>query len=154
MDFITSTKGTMSEATRSLPQVRLSVRTKLIGGYIVMVLLLIALFFVASNGLRAIGNSAHAAVEETKYLKQVVELKALVAEEGEFYSNYLLTHNEDALKNARAVGQEVNSIIMGIHPHFSDVHDTEAIYALNLFLTSHDQFIDNKESMVTFYTGN
>ena len=86
---------------------KLNIRTKLIGGFLIVVALLLAVFGVAYNGLSTMGTAADTILDETEHTDHVMEIKALVNLEWQLYTDYSLTHNQEALGEARAIGQEI-----------------------------------------------
>ena len=115
----------------------LNVRTKLLGGYIVVVLFVIVIFVIASIGLHAVGDSGHAAIEETGYLNQVLDMKTLVAEEWQLYTDYSLNHNEASLEKAREKGQEIFLQSEELRGYIAASHSLDTADALDRFITAH-----------------
>jgi methyl-accepting chemotaxis protein len=126
----------------------LNVRTKLLGGYVIVVVFVIVIFVIASNGLHAVGNSGRAGIEETKYLNQVLNMRTLVAEEWQLYTDYSLNHNAASLEKAREKGQEIIFQSEELRAYITAAYSVETADALDRFLTTHQQFVNNNEAAV------
>jgi len=128
---------------------RMNIRTKLLGGFMIVVALLLAVFVIAYNGLNRVGNATDVILEEVDHADYVMEIKALVANEWQWYTDYSLTHKDEALAEARAIGQEIDSQTEGLRQVMMR-HRGEAS-ELDEFLTAHEAFVEDMKEMAAVY---
>lgn len=128
---------------------KLNIRTKLIGGFLIVVALLLAVFGVSFNGLNTLGNSTDIILDEAQHADYVMEIKALVANEWQFYTDYSLTHNEEALGEAQALGKEIVNEAADLRALMT----AEEVTELNSFMDAHEQFVEDGEVMAAVYVG-
>ncbi len=128
---------------------RISIRARLIGGFLIVVALLLVVFGFAYNGLSAMGAAAEHLFEETDHADRLMEIKALVANEWQFYTDYSLTHNDEALGEAQALARQV---IVETAELLLIVTAEEAV-EINDFLGKHAIFGENGGYIAELYVG-
>jgi len=126
---------------------RLNIRTKLLGGFMIVVVLLLAVFGIGYNGLNTVGNAADTILDETDHADHVMEIKALVLNEWQWYTDYSLTHEDGSLEEARAIGAELASEAEDLR----QLMTAEEMGDLDQFLSSHDAFVTDIEEMAAVY---
>jgi len=126
---------------------RLNIRTKLLGGFMIVVVLLLAVFGIGYNGLHTVGNAADTILDETDHADHVMEIKALVLNEWQWYTDYSLTHEDGSLEEARAIGAELASEAEDLR----QLMTAEEMGDLDQFLSSHDAFVTDIEEMAAVY---
>jgi methyl-accepting chemotaxis protein len=125
----------------------MNIRTKLLGGFMIVVALLLVVFGIAYNGLNSVGNAADTILEETDHADHVMEIKALVANEWQWYTDYSLTHEDEGLKEARAIGQEITSEVEDLR----QLMTVEERREVDQFLTAREAFVADIEEMAAVY---
>jgi len=126
---------------------KMNIKTKLIGGFLIVVALLLAVFGISFNGLNTVGNAADTILGEADHADHVMEIKALVANEWQFYTDYSLTHNEEALGEAQALGREIAAEAEDLRLLMT----AEEARDLDQFLTAHQGFVQDGEAMAALY---
>ena len=126
---------------------KLNIRTKLIGGFLIVVALLLAVFGVSFNGINTLANSADAILEETEHADHLMEIKSLVANEWQFYTDYSLTHDAASLAEAQSVGRDIAKEAADLRAMMTSAEAVE----LDAFLDSHKQFVKDGEAMAAVY---
>ena len=109
----------------------------------------LAVFGVAYNGLNRLGNAADSILEETEHADHVMEIKSLVANERQWYTDYALTHEEAGQKEARAIGKEIASEAQDLR----ELMTAEERVPLAEFLDAHEAFVEDIEDMAAVYAG-
>lgn len=128
---------------------KMTIKTKLIGGFLIVVMMLLVVFGVAYNGLNTLGDSTDKIMEEAQHADHVMEIKALVANQWQFYTDYSLTHNEEALEEAQALGREISAEAEDLRLLMTAEEEID----LNAFLESHRLFVKDGEKMAEVYVG-
>ncbi len=126
---------------------KMTIKTKLIGGFLIVVVMLLVVFGVGYNGLNTLGRAADTLEDEAEHADHVMEIKALTINEWQFYTDYSLTHNEAALEEARAIGQE----LLAEAEDLRQLMTAEEVGDLNDFLAAHRQFVADGEAMAGVY---
>jgi len=128
-------------------EMRLNVRTKMIGGFLIVVVLLLAVFGIAYNGLNGVGNAADIIVDEANHADHVMEIKSMVNSEWQFYTDYSLTAEPASLAEAQAVGEVIaaESADLGL------LMTAEERVDLTEFEAAHEQFVVDIEEMAAVY---
>lgn len=98
--------------------------------------------------MSSMGRSAEEILDEANHADYVMEIKALVANEWQFYTDYSLTHNEEALGEAQALGQEILAEAQDLR----NLMTVEETRDLDQFLAAHQEFVKDGEAMAAFYT--
>ena len=81
---------------------KINIRTKLIGGFSVVVVMMVVVFAIGWNGLNSLNAAADHIVHEQLPEDQAIrDLELQLALQGELYMEYALTGEEDFLHEAR-----------------------------------------------------
>lgn len=125
----------------------LNIQMKLIGGFLIMVALLLAVFGAVYTGLSAIGRSADTILSETEPADHLMGIKALIANESQLYADYSLTRNSETLGEAQALSREIATASTNLRLQMTadEARDVDS------FLAAHDQFVSDGEKMASVY---
>lgn len=126
---------------------KMSIRVKLMGGFFLVGVLLLAVFGVTYIGMSRMGGAAGTLLEESTRAHLVMKTKALISDEWQWYTDYALTHEGAALAEARARGQEINTTLQELRSLLSVEEASES----GKFLATHDKFVKDIETMAAVY---
>ena len=126
---------------------RMTVRVKLIGGFLIVVALMFAVFGVAYNGLSTLGGATDVIADEANHADHVMELMILTADEGQWYTDYALTHDEGSLEEA----QEHTGLLLEEAADLRLLMTAEEARELDTFLDDHEAWIADIEAMAAVY---
>jgi methyl-accepting chemotaxis protein len=126
---------------------KMNIRTKLIGSFLIVVALLLAVFGVSYNGLNNVGGTADTILDEAGHADHVMEIKSLTLSEWQWYTDYALTHDEGSLEEARSIGDEVGTIVAEMRSQLT----AEEAPVVDEFLANHTTFVAEIEGMAAAY---
>jgi len=115
----------------------------------IVVVLLLAVFGIGYNGLSTVGSAAGTILNDAERADHVMEIKALVLNEWQRYTDYSLTHDDGSLEEARAIGEELASQAEDLR----QLMTAEEMGDIEQFLFAHDAFVTDIEEMAAVYVG-
>ncbi|NQW19081.1 MAG: HAMP domain-containing protein [Chloroflexi bacterium] len=131
---------------------KLDIRTKLLGGFGLVVALLVAVFVVGFMGLNSVGNATNKIVhEEMPQDIGVRELEVLVMEQVSDYSDFAITKDPEGLVSIEHETEAVFDHVLELETMFAaDAESTDLLFAFaegyNGFLTEGERFTSLVES--------
>ncbi|NQW16510.1 MAG: HAMP domain-containing protein [Chloroflexi bacterium] len=126
---------------------KLTIKTKLIGGFLVVAAMLIVVFAIGLVGMGSIFRGAQGIEAGAEHADHVMEIKALVINQWQFLTDYSLTHNTEALDEARAVGENIMAEMRSLRPLLNAEQEAD----LDAFHANHSKFVADGESMAAIY---
>ncbi|MCF7740574.1 MAG: PAS domain S-box protein [Candidatus Marinimicrobia bacterium] len=118
---------------------KMKISTKLVSGLSGIIILLLAVFFISYT---SINNLVQADDKKTAQVEQadlVMELKSNINQEWQYYTDYALTHNKEALDEAKKTGKEINSIITKL----KEKNDDQILSTVENLQKGHNQFVSD-----------
>ena len=140
----------MSEQTGGTGR-RLTVRTQLLGAFAFIAVLMIGVLATGYWGITSMGASADIIKDEHDHQWHLLQLKSAVASEWQFYTDYSLTGNPDALGEARAVGKDVTTLSSELRSHIAAGDSAEELEEMDAFIAAHKKFAADCEEMSVAY---
>ncbi len=127
--------------------VKFSIRKKLVGSFLIVIVLLLAAVGVAYSGLNNMGNTKDVILEKSEYVNHVTEIQALVAEQWLLYTDYSLTHKPEILEEAEALDKDIAAEAQELR----FLMTVEERANLDSFLLNHEKFAHDGNSISFLY---
>ena len=126
---------------------KMSIRVKLIGGFLIVVVMLLAVFGIAYNGLSSMGSAADTIEDEANHADHVMEMLILQGEEWQWYTDYALTHDEGSLVEAQDHGVELEAEAVDLRGLMTTAEAAE----LDIYMDAHEVWVADIEAMAAVY---
>ena len=124
-----------------------SIKVKLFGAFLIVCAGGAAVFVMSLFGFTSIDSSVSTILEENQTVDHLQNIKTYVANEGQYYKDYALTHNKDSFNEARALGVLITEEVDALRRVFG----TEDTTVLDDFIAAHDTYISHGESIAAIY---
>ena len=129
---------------------KLNIRTKLIGGFMVVIVLLLVVSAVSWNGLNTLNAATdHIVHEQLPEDEQLRDLEFQVAFQGELYFEYALTLEPEVLEEARSHTQIIRDEAMLLEEELAG--EPEMLAQLRQFEMEYEEFYEELERVAAFY---
>lgn len=126
-----------------------NIRTKLIGGFLIVMACAATLFVVALYGMNAMGAASDAIAANTKQADQVAEIERLTNNQLQDYTNYALTYNKQMLTDAQALDKSISVQTAAL----TATMPPEQTPVVDAFVAAHETFSHNGASIAAIFVG-
>lgn len=126
---------------------RFKIGTRLIGGFLFVVFLLIIVFGGGYNGLKSISRESDNILIMAVYSDHVMEIKSDLINQWQYYTDYALTHESVSLDEAVRSGEHLIMLADTLKTMMSATEQQN----LKNFLTFHTKFQDEMLAMTKIY---
>ncbi len=128
-------------------RMKVSIKTKLAGVVFAIVLMLSIVGTIGYRGMNSIMSSQKELAAAAAHEGHVKDTRAAVNSEWQFYTDYSLTWNPQALQQARAESQKVTATAEKARASMTP----DEVQSLDSFLRDHQSFYQSGEAMATAY---
>jgi methyl-accepting chemotaxis protein len=129
---------------------KMNIRTKLIGGFVIVIAMMVGVFAIGWNGLNSLDAAAdHIVHEQLPEDIAIRDLELQLALQGELYMEYALTGEEELLHDAR----EKTTVILEEAAHLEEqlAGEPELLAALKQVESKYEELNHEKEEFVSLY---
>lgn len=128
---------------------KLTIRNKFFGIVTLIAVTIIAVNWVGYSGIENVSGSVDTVLEQVEYSNKVDAVKTMVLQEWQYYTEYALTHNAEALEMARDTGEAIGVSVAELRETMTE----EQAQVLSDFMMSHQTFVYDGEQMASLYAG-
>ena len=125
----------------------LTIRAQLIGGFTIVVVLLISVFGVSFMGMRSMASATDEIVHvDVPADIAVREVEVLILEQLTFYADFAITRNIDDLAQIDHEIEQVEEHIVALHEHFGNNPEIDSM--INTFSEEYNGFVHTGELFI------
>lgn len=124
-----------------------NIRTKLIGGFLVLNVLILVVFGVNYLGMNKVAGALDQLSLAARQTALVKDTQLGLAQEWQYYTDYSLSGNKESLNQARVMAVDIRNNIKELQNLLS----SESAKNLDAFLVKHQTFVEDGEMMAIDY---
>ncbi len=126
---------------------KLPIRAKLTGGFLIVLVLMLTVTGIAYNGLQSVGSSAHTASQKAQASDDIRQIDLAFSREGAVFIGYALSHNDLLLEQAQMIADSLTAAANDLRP----LLNADDAKTLDNALNQNEQFLAAAGGMTAAY---